>query len=72
MLTETALINSGFIINFTFFKVLSIINKGYSISNTDSFAKRFFKMFNGAMGISKDSTVEEIDLGLEDEEEDKG
>lgn len=54
MLTETALINSG-----------------YSIENPTEFAKRFYKLFNGAMGISKDAPIEDIDINLDEEDEDE-
>ena len=54
MLTETALINSG-----------------YSVEQPTEFAKRFYKLFNGAMGIAKDAPVEDMDINLdEDDEED--
>jgi hypothetical protein len=44
---------------------------GYTLENPHEYAKRFFKLFNGAMGISKDAGVEEIDVSLEDDEEEE-
>jgi len=54
MLTETALINSG-----------------YSVDSPTEFARRFYKLFNGAMGIAKDAAIEDIDISLEDDEEEE-
>lgn len=53
MLTETALINSGF-----------------AISNPTEFARRFYKLFNGAMGIPKDAPIEDIEIPGDEDEED--
>jgi len=52
MMTETALINSGFTLN-----------------NPHSFAKRFYKLFNGAIGIDKNAPIEEFELSPDDEDE---
>jgi len=52
MLTETALINSG-----------------YTVPNPNDFAKRFYSLFNGAMGIPKDAPIEEVDISFDDEED---
>lgn len=52
MMTETALINSG-----------------YTVPNTNEFAKRFNKLFYGALGISKDAPIEDIEVTLDDEED---
>ena len=54
MLTETALINSG-----------------YSVEQPTEFAKRFYKLFNGAMGIAKDAPIEEIDINMDEEDEEE-
>ena len=42
---------------------------GYTLSDPHSFSSRFFKIFNGAMGIPKDAKVEEIEVEIDDEEE---
>ena len=47
----------------------ALINSGYTLENPHEYAKRFFKLFNGAMGISKDATVEDVEVGLDDEDE---
>ena len=39
------------------------------MSDPHSFSSRFFKIFNGAMGIPKDAKVEEIEVEIDDEEE---
>lgn len=49
----------------------ALINSGYTLENPHEYAKRFFKLFNGAMGISKDATVEDVEVGLDDEDEDE-
>merc|ERR1711907_10401 len=45
------------------------LNSGYTLSDPHSFSSRFFKIFNGAMGIPKDAKVEEIEVEIDDEEE---
>lgn len=55
------------IIIFVFF----IIKIGYVLENPHEYAKRFFKLFNGAMGISKDAAVEDVEVGADDEEEEE-
>lgn len=49
----------------------ALINSGYQLENPHEYAKRFFKLFNGAMGISKDAAVEEVEVGVEEEEEEE-
>eukprot|EP01017_Pseudomicrothorax_dubius_P006663 TRINITY_DN11948_c0_g2_i1.p1 TRINITY_DN11948_c0_g2~~TRINITY_DN11948_c0_g2_i1.p1 ORF type:complete len:826 (+),score=393.11 TRINITY_DN11948_c0_g2_i1:46-2523(+) len=49
----------------------ALINSGYSMSNPTDFAKRFYKVFYGALGIPKDAKVEEVDVSLDDEEEEE-
>jgi len=46
-----------------------LINSGYNLKDTDSFAKRFYRLFNGALGLPKDSPIEEIEVDLEDSED---
>lgn len=38
----------------------ALINSGFVLKNTSEFASRFYKMFNGAMGIPRDAPIEEI------------
>ena len=67
MLTETALINSG---SFHFTqKIIIIILLGYSVPNPNDFAKRFYALFNGAMGLPKDAPIEEVDISFDDEDD---
>lgn len=47
----------------------AMVNSGYQISNPSDFSKRFYKLFNGAMGIPKDAPIEEVDVSADDEEE---
>jgi len=48
----------------------ALLQSGYSLNDPNSFAKRFFKIFNGAMGISKDAPIEEPEIDLDDDEDD--
>lgn len=41
------------------------------MENPHEYAKRFFKLFNGAMGISKEATVEEVEVSIDDDEEEE-
>jgi hypothetical protein len=47
-----------------------LINSGYALSNPTDFAKKFYKLFNGAMGIPKDAPIEEVEISLDEDEED--
>jgi len=47
----------------------ALITNGYSLNDPIGFAKRFFKLFNGAMGISKDAIVEEPYIEIDDDED---
>jgi len=51
----------------------ALINSGYSIREPGEFSKRFYKLFNGALGIPRDAPIEEMEVDLEesDEEEEK-
>lgn len=49
----------------------ALINSGYVLENPHEYAKRFFKLFNGAMGISKDAAVEDVEVGADDEDEEE-
>jgi len=48
----------------------SLLNSGYSLSDPTTFTKRFFKIFNGAMGIAKDAPIEEPEIDLEEDDDD--
>lgn len=48
----------------------SLINSGFSIRDPESFSKRFYKLFNGALGIPKDAQVKEVEVDLTEEDED--
>jgi len=54
LLTETALINSGF-----------------NLKSSSDFASRFYKLFNGAMGIPKDAPIEDIEFTQEDDDDEE-
>ena len=47
----------------------ALLNSGYTLSNPAQYARNFFKIFNGALGIPKNAQVEEIQVDLEDEDE---
>jgi len=49
----------------------SLIHSGYVMTNTVDFSKRFYRMFNGALGIPKDAAVEEMEVVLDEEDEEK-
>jgi heat shock protein beta len=47
----------------------ALLNSGYSISDTHAFSTRFFKIFNGALGVPKDAKVEEVHIDLDESSE---
>ena len=50
----------------------SFINSGYNLQQPQDYAGKFYKLFRGALGISKDAEIEEVDIDLdEDEDEEK-
>jgi len=49
----------------------ALLNSGYSLHDTHGFSRRFFKIFNGAMGIPKDAQLEDPVIDLEEDEEPK-
>lgn len=51
----------------------ALINSGYSLKDPAEFSKKFYRLFNGALGIEKDAKIEEIEVDLteEDLDEDK-
>lgn len=49
----------------------ALINSGYSLREPAAFSKRFYRLFNGALGIARDAPLEEIEVDLEDESEDE-
>lgn len=46
------------------------INSGYGVKDPNGFAKRFYRLYNGALGIAKDAPVKEIEIDLSEEEAD--
>jgi len=44
----------------------ALLNSGFSLSDPSEFAAKFFKIFNPAMGISKDAKVEDVEVDLDD------
>jgi len=46
-----------------------MLNSGYSLPSTSDFARKFYKIFNGALGIPRDAEIEEIEVDLDEEEE---
>jgi heat shock protein beta len=47
----------------------ALLNSGYALHDVAGFTKKFYKVFNGALGIPTDAQVEEIEVELDDEEE---
>mmetsp|Transcript_98691 Transcript_98691/g.137000 ORF Transcript_98691/g.137000 Transcript_98691/m.137000 type:complete len:123 (+) Transcript_98691:262-630(+) len=48
----------------------ALINSGYSLREPNAFSKRFYRLFNGALGIPRDAPLEEIEIDLDEESED--
>jgi len=46
----------------------ALLNSGYNLHDTHGFSKRFFKIFNGALGIPKDAKIEEPEVDLDEDE----
>ncbi len=49
----------------------ALINSGYSLENPSDYARKFFKIFNGALGIPRDAPIEEIEVDLEDDDDEE-
>jgi heat shock protein beta len=49
----------------------ALLNSGYTLSDPHAFSTRFFKIFNGALGVPKDAQVEEIQVDIDDVEEEE-
>jgi len=45
----------------------ALLSSGYALHDSFQFSIRFFKLFNGAMGISKDAKVEDPVIEIEEE-----
>jgi heat shock protein beta len=50
----------------------ALINSGYMIKDTIDFSKRFYRLYNSALGISRDAPIEEYEVELEDEGDSSG
>ena len=48
-----------------------MVNSGYTLKDPSSFAKKFYRLLNGALGIPKDAPIEEYEVDIEDEEDDE-
>jgi len=40
----------------------ALINSGFTLKSSSEFATRFYKLFNGAMGIPRDAPIEDIEF----------
>jgi heat shock protein 90kDa beta len=49
----------------------ALINSGYSIRKPHEFATRFYKVFNGAIGIAKDAQIQDVEVSLDDDDEEE-
>lgn len=47
----------------------ALVNSGYSIQDINQFSKRFYRLYNSALGISRDAPVTEYEVELDDEED---
>lgn len=48
----------------------SLINSGYNVKDPSEFSKRFYSLFNGALGIRKDAPIENIEIDVGEESDD--
>lgn len=46
---------------------VALMNSGYIVDDTSSFASRFYTVLSDAMGLDRDLKVEEFDLPSEEE-----
>lgn len=47
----------------------AFVNSGFTLQSPQDYATKFYKLFRGALGISKDAEIEEVDINLDDDEE---
>lgn len=47
----------------------SLVNSGYLVSNPTEFSKRFYNLFNRAIGLGTDAKVTEYEVDLDDDED---
>jgi heat shock protein beta len=65
LLYEAALLMSGLVLSFFFVCLKYFV--GYTLSDPREFSNKFFKIFNPALGLTTDATVEEIEVDLNTE-----
>jgi len=44
----------------------AMLNSGFALGDAHAFTTRFFKVFNGALGVPKDAKVEEVQVDLDE------
>jgi len=44
----------------------SLVNSGYTLKDPSAFSKRFYKLFNSALGIDRDAPIEDLEIDLDD------
>jgi len=49
----------------------ALLNSGYQLKSPSEYAKKFYRIFNGALGIPRDAPIEEIEVDLDEEEDDE-
>jgi heat shock protein beta len=49
----------------------ALLNSGYSLHDIHGFSRRFFKLFNGAMGIPRDAPIEDPEIEYDEDEDEK-
>jgi len=49
----------------------ALVNSGYALREPAAFSRRFYRLFNGALGLPKDAPIEEVEIDLDEEEEEE-
>ena len=44
----------------------ALVNSGYSLKDPSGFAKRFYSLINGALGIPKEAPIEEYEVDIDE------
>jgi HSP90 family molecular chaperone len=47
----------------------AMLHSGYVLDNPSEYARNFYKIFNGALGIPRNAEIEEIEIDLDEEDD---
>lgn len=47
----------------------ALVNSGYTLRDYAGFSNRFYRLFNGALGLARDAPLKEVEVDLEESEE---